>query len=177
VILPADPAVAAQLNGVTDSKQMTPAARRYWAGEIRRLALCWSVGWGGQDEIDALGILPATRLALRRALESLRPAPGYLLLDYLPHPEFGLPCTALVKGDAHCLSIAAASVLAKTSRDARMEQLDVQYPGYGFAAHKGYGTLAHRRRLRDLGPSPIHRRSFSCAFPDELGLMTPEEFA
>ncbi len=161
VILPPRLAgLAARLSGVRDSKEMTPAQREYWAARLAETALACAVGFAGPDEIDALGIAAATRLAAWRAVHGLSPSPQHLLLDYLTLGDCSLPQTSLVKGDARCLSIAAASICAKTARDAVMRQLDAQHPGYGFAIHKGYGTLAHRRALQALGPSPIHRRSF-----------------
>ncbi len=161
VILPADPALIHTLAGVRDSKQMTPAERERCAPLIRAQALAWGVGFGSAAEIDELGIVPATRLAVRRALDQLALRPEHLLVDFLDLPEAACPQTALVKGDARCLSIAAASVLAKTARDALLVQLDRQYPGYGFASHKGYGTPAHQEALARLGPCPLHRRSFA----------------
>ncbi len=158
---PGDCAITARLSGVRDSKQMTPRQRACWAQEIRAAALGWGVGFSGPGEIDALGILPATRLAMHRALAQLIAAPQHLLLDALRLPGVHLPQTALIKGDARSLSIAAASVLAKTARDAHMAALEAHYPGYGFAAHKGYGTAAHLAALLRLGPTPIHRRSFA----------------
>jgi ribonuclease HII len=119
------------------------------------------VGFATVEEIDRLGILPATRLAAGRAIEALKPAPDHLLLDYLFLPEVSISQTALIKGDRRSLSIAAASVLAKTSRDAVLRELELTYPGYGFASHKGYGTLAHREALNELGVSPVHRLSFA----------------
>lgn len=161
VILPPDPAVAQTLSGVRDSKQMTPAAREAWAPRIRAAALAWGVGFASAEEIDALGIVRATKLAATRAVESLTLFPDSLLTDFLLFPELDLPQTALVKGDRRSLSVAAASVLAKTARDAWMIQQDARYPVYGFARHKGYGTLAHRRALERWGPSPLHRHSFA----------------
>jgi ribonuclease HII len=161
VILPVDPGLTASLSGVRDSKQMSPAEREKWAGRIRQVAAGYAVGFASNLEIDHLGILPATRLAIERSLAGLSLQPEHLLLDYLALPEVTLPQTSLVKGDARSLSIAAASILAKTSRDALMCQIEEQYPGYGFTAHKGYGTLAHRCRLARLGPSPVHRLSFN----------------
>jgi ribonuclease HII len=161
VVLPCDPGVAVRLHGVRDSKQMSPRQREEARERIRAVALTWGVGLASPDEIDALGILPATRLAACRALEALNPLPEHLLLDYLFLPEIPLSQTALVKGDCRSLSIAAASVLAKTARDALLRELDVCYPGYGFAVHKGYGTQAHRLALRRLGASPVHRLSFA----------------
>lgn len=159
VILPPDASLLQTLAGVRDSKQMTPAERQAWAPRIRTAALAWGVGFAAADEIDALGILAATRLAAVRALEGL--TPDALLTDFLILPEIALPQTALVKGDRRSLSVAAASVLAKTARDALLCELDGRYPGYGFARHKGYGTQVHRLALERLGPSPLHRRSFA----------------
>lgn len=149
------------LNGVRDSKELTPAQRESWSRSIPGAALACGVGFATPGEIDALGIVPATRLAASRALQSLAVPPGHLLLDYLFLPNNPLPQTSLIKGDARSLSIAAASILAKTARDALMRELDGQYPGYGFAAHKGYGTAAHREAIDRLGPSPVHRMSFA----------------
>jgi len=159
VILPADPTLTRTLNRVRDSKLMTPLARETWAPRIKKSALDWGVGFASADEIDTLGILPATKLAATRALENL--LPDYLITDYLIFPEIDLPQTALVKGDQRSLSVAAASVLAKTTRDALMCKLDGHYPGYGFARHKGYGTRLHQELIRKLGRCEIHRKSFS----------------
>lgn len=123
-------------------------------------ALCYAVGFASHQEIDVYGIVPATRLAMQRALSQLSVAPQHLLLDFLDLPDLPIPQTCLVKGDCRSLSIAAASVLAKTARDELMRQIDKQYPGYGFAIHKGYGTLAHCQALQALGPSPVHRATF-----------------
>ena len=162
VILPNKPRLSSTLNGVRDSKQMTPLARERLAPRIKESALTWSVGFASSDEIDSLGIVPATRLAALRAIESLFLFPSYLLTDFrLELPELDIPQTSLVKGDVKCLSIAAASVLAKTARDALMRDLDSQYPGYGFGKHKGYGTPFHRLAMKRLGYSAIHRKSFS----------------
>jgi ribonuclease HII len=160
VILPSSAEMTVVLSGVRDSKQMSPAQRAFWAGKIKSTARAWGVGMASHQEIDSLGILPATRLAAQRALAQLDGAAEYLLLDYLHLPEVNLPQVALVKGDARVLSIACASVLAKTSRDALMVAQDSIYPGYGFARHKGYGTAAHMAALARLGPCPIHRLSF-----------------
>jgi ribonuclease HII len=153
--------LAKALVGVRDSKQMTPAQREEWAEKIKDRALAWGVGQASSLEIDALGILPATLLAARRALERLPFPPGHLLIDYFSMPAVSIPQTCLVKGDARALSIAGASVLAKTARDAVMRQLDLEFPGYGLARHKGYGTAAHLAALKRLGPSPVHRFSFA----------------
>jgi ribonuclease HII len=160
IILPAGPEILPALHGVHDSKQMTPDQRRFWAERLQAEALCYAVGFASHAEIDLCGIVPATRLAMQRALCQLPLTPQHLLLDFLDLPDLSLPQTGLVKGDRRSLSIAAASVLAKTARDALMCRLDQEYPGYGFAIHKGYGTLAHRRALQALGPSPVHRLSF-----------------
>jgi ribonuclease HII len=160
LILPPDPGIKKVLQGVRDSKEMTPAEREEWATRLPRLALAWGVGFATHMEIDRLGIVPATRLAAQRALGFLQISAQHLLIDFLEMPECCLPQTPIVKGDARCLSIAAASILAKTARDALLRQLDEEYPGYGFAAHKGYPTAAHRAAIARLGPSPIHRLSF-----------------
>lgn len=161
VILPNDRDLSRTLAGVRDSKQMTPLERETLAPRIREVARTWSVGFASNEEIDALGIVPATRLAALRALSGLSIQPQYLLTDFrLELPQLDLPQTALVKGDALCLSIAAASVLAKTARDQLMRELDKLYQGYGLGKHKGYGTQAHRSALERLGNSPIHRKSF-----------------
>jgi len=150
------------LSGVRDSKQMTPLARTRLAPRIQESALTWGVGFASSDEIDALGIVAATRLAALRALENLSVFPEFLLTDFrLELPELDISQISLVKGDVKCLSIAAASVLAKTARDACMRELDLQYPGYGLGKHKGYGTPFHRHALKRLGYSAIHRKTFS----------------
>jgi len=160
VVLPPDPNLALALHGVRDSKQMTPIQRTAWAAQIKSAAAAWGVGMASHQEIDALGILPATRLAAGRALAALPFSPEVLILDWLDLPQAPLPQTALVKGDGRALSISCASVLAKTTRDALLVELDALYPAYGFAAHKGYGTAAHQAALRLYGPCPIHRLSF-----------------
>ncbi len=162
VILPNQKALLSRtLAGVRDSKQMTPLERETLAPRIKETALTWSVGFASADEIDSQGIVCATRLAALRALGGLSLAPQYLLTDFrLELPQLDTPQTALVKGDVLCLSIAAASVLAKTARDALMCELDSCYQGYGLGKHKGYGTQAHRSALERLGFSPVHRRSF-----------------
>jgi ribonuclease HII len=160
VILPADPQITTRLSGVRDSKEMTPAERAAWAEIIRASATAWGVGFASNTEIDALGIVPATRLAMLRALECLAFPPEHLLIDALRLPGNPLRQTPLIKGDARSLSIAASSVLAKTARDALMVALEEQFPGYGFARHKGYGTAVHAEALQRLGPCEIHRYSF-----------------
>lgn len=161
VILPREADLQHILAGVRDSKQMSPVQREYWSQEIKKAALAWAVGFASNTEIDSLGIAPATRLAVRRALELLPIKPDHLLVDYINLPDCAVPQTPLVKGDARCLSIAAASVLAKTARDELMRHYERRYPGYGFAKHKGYGTASHRIALQQLGASPLHRCSFA----------------
>ena len=149
------------LKGARDSKQMTPLGRERLAIQIKEVALTWSVGFADAHEIDAQGIVRATRLAAIRALHQFDVTPDYLLTDFrLELPQLDIAQTSLVKGDARCLSIACASILAKTERDALMLALDEQHPGYGLAKHKGYGTQAHRSALTRLGVSPIHRKTF-----------------
>lgn len=163
VILPqADEALLFQaLAGVRDSKQMTPLARQSLVPRIKEIALAWSVAFASAEEIDMLGIVRATRTAAMRALRGLSVPPQYLLTDFrLELPLLELPQTSIVKGDMHCLSIACASVLAKTVRDQVMHELDSQYPNYGLGKHKGYGTQAHRSAMKRLGYSSIHRRTF-----------------
>jgi len=169
VVLPIEASLPQILSGVRDSKQMSPSARSYWAEKIKETAMEWAVGWASHIEIDTLGILLATLLAIERAIAGLDTPPEHLLLDYIRLPECAVPQTALVKGDRRALSIAAASVLAKTWRDALMRQLDLEYPGYAFASNKGYGTLAHRQALGRLGSSPVHRKSFTVKGLGEMG--------
>jgi len=162
VSLPDRPQLKRKLSGVRDSKLLTPDEREHLAPRIREIAVTWGVGFASSEEIDWLGIVPATRLAALRALENLSVTPDFLLTDFrLELPELDLPQTAIVKGDRLCLSIAAASILAKTARDALMRQLDAQYSFYGLANHKGYATLKHRRAILEMGFSPIHRKTFA----------------
>lgn len=149
-----------RLSGVRDSKQMTARQRAFWAERIRTVALTWGVGFASCIEIDEIGIVPATRLAMQRALEKLVIAPQHLLIDAVSLPGVALPQTSLIKGDCKVLSISAASVLAKTERDRLMVSLDGEFPGYSFARHKGYGTAIHRAALENLGPCAQHRISF-----------------
>jgi len=160
VILPNDERVMQLLNGVNDSKKMTARQRERWQGCIKSASLDWAVGSASPQEIDAMGIAAATRCAMTRALNQLRYKAAYLLIDYVRLPECDLPQTNLPKGDALSLSIAAASVLAKTARDELMIELDSKYPLYGFARHKGYGTAQHRAALETAGLCEIHRTSF-----------------
>lgn len=149
-----------RLSGVRDSKQMTARQRTFWAERIRAVSLAWGVGFASCTEIDEIGIVPATRLAMQRALEKLVIAPQHLLIDAIRLPGVALPQTSLIKGDCKVLSISAASVLAKTERDRLMAGLDGEFPGYGFARHKGYGTAIHRAALENLGACAQHRKSF-----------------
>ncbi len=160
VVLPQIASIQVELGGVRDSKKMSPAQRESWSHRIRSCAVTWGIGQASALEIDAWGIVAATRRAIHRALGTLSVVPDHLLVDYLTLPTIPLPQISLAKGDALSLSIAAASILAKTSRDALMVNLDRIYPGYNFAAHKGYGTLEHKKAIQRLGPSPVHRRSF-----------------
>lgn len=161
VILPAQTDVLDQLSGVRDSKLMTARQRATWAERIHSIALAYSVAFSTNREIDSLGIVPATRLAMHRALSALKITPAYLLIDALELPKTETPQRALIKGDRHSLSIAAASILAKTGRDALMAAMDTQYPGYQFSRHKGYGTRIHQAALQRCGPCAIHRFSFT----------------
>jgi ribonuclease HII len=165
IILPDRISMLSDLKGVRDSKQMTPVQRQFWAEHLADQALCFAIGFANHQEIDTLGIVPATRLAMHRALDQLMIFPQHLLLDFITLPDLPIPQTCLVKGDRRSLSIAAASVLAKTARDRLMCQIDVEYPAYGFAHHKGYGTLEHRQALQALGPSPEHRLTFHSKIP------------
>lgn len=167
LVLPPDAGLMKRLDGVRDSKQMSAPARAFWAAKIKDCALGWAVGFAEPAEIDRYGIVPAVHLAAGLALHELTCAPDYLLIDYFTLPENDLPQTALVKGDNLSLSIAGAAVLAKTARDALMESLDQDFPGYGFAAHKGYGTAAHRAAIARLGHCGIHRTSFTFTLPED----------
>ena len=160
VIFPPITNLEQNLWGVRDSKQMNVHQREFWAEIIREHALAWGVGSAEHSEIDQLGILPATRLAMQRALGQLSESPDHLLIDALVLPNLNTPQTALIKGDQRSLSIAAASILAKTTRDALMRQEDDSYPVYGFSRHKGYGTRFHQQALAENGPCAIHRMSF-----------------
>ena len=155
-----------RIRGLADSKVLTPAARARLAPIIRSRALAFGVGWADRDEIDSLNIFQATMLAMRRALLALPVPPTHVRIDgnRCPHlRDLPFDCTfeAIVGGDARVAAISAASILAKTCRDAMMQQLDACYPGFELAAHKGYCTPAHLTALRDRTPSPLHRRSFS----------------
>lgn len=146
--------------GLNDSKKLTEARREKLFDEIREKALAWCIARAEVEEIDQLNILQATMLAMQRAVEGLSVTPKLALIDGNRCPKLQVPSSAVVKGDSQVPAIAAASILAKVSRDREMQQLDQQYPGYGIAGHKGYPTPVHLEALRRLGPTPIHRRSF-----------------
>jgi len=148
------------VRGVADSKTLSPARRERLFGEIHERARAVGVGIVSHGEIDRINILQATLRAMTRAVEELTAAPDYLLIDALTLPAVALPQEGIVRGDGRSVSIAAASIVAKVTRDRLMADLDRAYPGYGFAVHKGYPTAAHRSALARLGPCPVHRRSF-----------------
>ncbi len=181
-----------RLVGVDDSKKLDARERERLAEVIRREAVAWAVGWAAVEEIDAINIYWAGLLAMRRAVEGLGVAPEKVLVDARKIPEIPCPQERIVKGDARSLSIAAASILAKTSRDAVMRELDARHPAYGFAKHKGYPVKAHLAALREHGACDVHRRSFgpvrealglpplhadgghaAVAGPEELGVPLP----
>ena len=154
-----------RLAGLDDSKRLSERRREHLFGAVLEVARASGVGSASPEEIDALNILQATRLAMRRALEAavraLAPAqPGLVVVDGNVPIATWLPQRTLVGGDRRSLTVAAASVLAKVTRDRQMVELDTRHPGYGFSEHKGYPTARHREALRELGPCPIHRRSF-----------------
>ncbi len=155
-VLPAD----YRPRGIDDSKQLDRKERERLAGDIRRNAICWAVARAEVEEIDGINIYRAGLLALTRAVQGLSTCPGHVLVDARKLPELHLPQTPIIHGDALSLTIAAASILAKTARDALMAELDVTHPGYGFARHKGYPTAEHFDALKRLGACPVHRRSF-----------------
>lgn len=162
VILPLDnSSLLERVCGVRDSKLMTPRQRDRLAAVLMSIATGVGVGVSPSWEIDNSGIVGATRRAMVRAVSALTDPPETLLIDALRLPELACPQRAIVKGDRTCLSIAAASVVAKVARDEWMCMLDKTWPGYGFRRHKGYATAAHRVALAALGPCPIHRRTFS----------------
>jgi ribonuclease HII len=148
-------------DGVRDSKQLTPKEREYYYEVIMQHALAVGIGIGTVEVIDERNILQATKYAMRVALAQLKIRPQALLLDAIRLPDIELTQRSIIKGDALCLSIAAASVIAKVTRDRIMIQLHESYPAYGFAQHKGYGTEAHLAALRAIGATPHHRRSFA----------------
>ena len=156
VILPKD----AEILYLNDSKKLSEKRREELFLEIKEKALAWSVGIATPQRIDEINILQATYEAMREAIKGLGVEPGLLLNDAVTIPGVEIPQIPIVKGDAKSVSIAAASILAKVTRDHMMAEYDEIYPGYGFGKHKGYGTKAHIEALKELGPCPIHRRSF-----------------
>jgi len=161
VILPLEEDCLSIFVGVRDSKQLLPRARESLYQVIMQHAVAVAVGFGSVELIDERNILQATKYAMRAAIAQLSTAPQALLLDALMLSDISLPQRSIIKGDASCLSIAAASIVAKVTRDRLMLQLHELYPAYGFAQHKGYGTEAHLAALHEHGACPIHRRSFA----------------
>lgn len=153
--------LGSSLNGVRDSKQMRATEREYWYERILQTAIAVGIGQASVEQIDTLGILPCTKLAMRRAVEALPHPPGHLLLDHLSLEAVDLPQTSITRGDSLVLSIAAASVVAKVTRDRTMLELHSLYPSYQLARHKGYATAAHLALVKSVGPSPIHRKSYA----------------
>jgi ribonuclease HII len=149
------------IKGLADSKKLTALRREKLFDEIRAKALCCSVAQASVEEIDRLNILQATMLAMQRAVKGLRLKPAKVLVDGNRLPVLDVVAEAIVSGDALVPSISAASILAKVTRDRMLEELHAQHPGYGFDRHKGYGTAQHLAALRELGPLPVHRRSFA----------------
>jgi ribonuclease HII len=161
IILPVDELdLLSKLDGVRDSKMLSPKQRELWNVSLKKIALSSSVGMVSARKVDTLGLIAATRLAMQRAIDGLSLPPEFLLIDHLLLPENSLPQTALPHGDVSVLSISSASIIAKVARDRKMVEYDQQYPGYGFSRHKGYGTPQHQRALKQLGLSPLHRKSF-----------------
>lgn len=160
VMLPAEPR-GRWVQQIRDSKQLTAIQRQKALAVLGVRALSMATGMASHREIDRLGIVQATRLAMERAIHALPLQPQFLLLDAFPLPDVSIPQKAIVHGDALCLSIAAASIVAKVERDRMMVEQDALYPGYGFASHKGYASSYHLEALQTRGPSPIHRRSFA----------------
>ena len=157
VILPRDFDVL----GIDDSKKLSPKKREELFEVIKEKALAWAVGWVGPERIDEINILEATKEAMTQAVQGLSLQPDHVLIDgNFTVRALALPQTAIVKGDANSTSIAAASILAKVTRDRYMEEMDLVYPGYAFASNKGYGTKAHYDGLKAQGPTPIHRKTF-----------------
>ena len=161
VILPLDqPDLSQTLAGLQDSKKLTPRQRDRFFDLIQQTALVVSVGLAPPKMVDEINVIGATRYAMKEALVGLKPGPDYLLLDHLKLPAVELPQEAFPKADSISLTVAAASVIAKVTRDKLMVQFNHEYPGYGFDRHKGYGTQAHRTALAHLGPCPLHRMSY-----------------
>ena len=156
-----------EIPGLDDSKKLTDKRRRELFPIIQEQAIAYGIGFASHEEIDEINILQATFLAMERALEQLKVRPDLALIDGNREKDFGMPVRTVVKGDSLSANIAAASVLAKVSRDVLMEQYAQEYPQYAFDVHKGYGTKAHYEALRQHGPSPIHRMSFLKKFYGE----------
>lgn len=148
------------IDGLRDSKKLTEASRERLAAEIKERALDWSVAHATVEEIDELNILHATMLAMKRAISGLTVRPSLVLVDGNRVPRIDLPVNAIIQGDDKIAAISAASIIAKTTRDHWLEELDERYPEYGFAKHKGYGTKEHLEALAKYGPLPVHRKSF-----------------
>jgi ribonuclease HII len=148
------------VKGLQDSKALSAAQREALSHEIREHAAAWAVASISVEEIDRINILQAARKAMKLAVQQLTPAPDYLLVDATT-VDLPLPQEGIIRGDQQCAAIAAASIIAKTTRDAYMVELDERFPGYGVAQHKGYGTPTHLRALRELGVCAEHRRSFA----------------
>jgi ribonuclease HII len=159
VIMP-DKIKARWKSRVKDSKQLTPKAREYLSPYIKEAAISFGIGAISNDVIDSVGIGRATCMAMITAIQQLSPQPQFVLIDYVRLHELMLPQKGIVDGDSLCFSIACASIIAKVYRDRLVTMMDAEYPGYGFAGHKGYGTREHLDCLRDKGPCPLHRRSF-----------------
>ena len=153
--------LSSSLGGVRDSKQMRAAEREFWYQRIARVATSIGVGQASVEEIDSRGILPSTKLAMQRAIKALTHPPGHLLLDHIALEDVDLPQTSITRGDSLVLSIAAASVIAKVTRDRTMLELHSLYPKYEMARHKGYATRSHLAIVKEIGPTPIHRKSFA----------------
>jgi ribonuclease HII len=147
--------------GLNDSKQLSASRRAVLEGEIKARAVCWGIGIASVEEIDEINILWATMLAMTRAVEALPRDCAHVLVDGNRCPRWRWPSTAIVEGDARCLSIAAASILAKEERDRMMIAAAAEHPHYGWETNKGYGSARHLAALREHGPSPLHRRSFA----------------
>ena len=161
VILPAKTRHAGLWAEVQDSKLLSPPRREELAVQIQEQAAAWSLGEASAAEIDASGIAPATRLAMRRAVQALSPAPDHLLLDWVQLKSLNLPQQSSTKGDLKIVSIAAASIVAKVHRDRLLCRLHEDYPVYGFHSHKGYAAPSHLAAIEKFGPCPAHRHSFS----------------
>lgn len=156
-----------QIPGLTDSKKLTDKKRRELYPIIKEQAIAYGIGFASEKEIDEINILQATFLAMQRALDQLSVRPDLALIDGNREKDFGLPVKTVVKGDSLSANIAAASVLAKVTRDDLMEKMALEYPQYQFEIHKGYGTKAHYAALTEHGPSPIHRMTFLQKFYGE----------